>query len=428
MKTSNGPKCGDDHSPPPGWRVARLGEVASITAGGSAPQDPRDLAGTIPFVRVQHLEPGSAAIRRWDRITQDAARHLRLFPKGTIVLPKSGASIRLEKRAILPVDACLVSHLCAIQPRPGLVDARFLLFALMAVRLSSDKAEGYPTLRLSEIARTPVVLPPIREQRKIAAVLDTIRQAIDATSKIIAATEELKRSLLRHLFTYGPVPYNRTDSVAVRSSAVGAIPEAWGVLRLDAIGRLVTGTTPRTSVPEHYGGPFMFITPGDITRSRYVTQTAKTLSELGFRRSKPLPPNSILVVCIGATIGKVAMAPAQPAATNQQINAVIPSSGYVPAFIYYALSYRVHDLPGLAGRAAIPIVNKSTFGAFLLPTPPRPEQERIASILCSVDDRLLAEEHRKSALESLFNTMLHLLMTGQVRVNDWEVPDVPTGG
>jgi len=98
---------------PEEWRVVKLGEVAVVKSGGPAPQgDQYFVGGKHPFVRVQHLDLNNDYILRWDLITDEAVQRYRLrkFPAGTIVFPKSGASIRLEKRAILPVDAYIVSH------------------------------------------------------------------------------------------------------------------------------------------------------------------------------------------------------------------------------------------------------------------------------------------------------------------------------
>ncbi|WP_460414365.1 restriction endonuclease subunit S, partial [Thermus oshimai] len=139
---------------PEEWQVVRLGEVATIASGGSAPQGNRYFGGPYPFVRVQHLDVDNDMVRRWDLITDKAVKRykLKLFPKGTIVFPKSGAAIRLEKRAMLPVDAYLVSHLCAVLPDESRVLGLFAFYALRNVRFAETKAEGYPTLRLSELS------------------------------------------------------------------------------------------------------------------------------------------------------------------------------------------------------------------------------------------------------------------------------------
>jgi len=188
---------------PEEWKVVKLGEIGEVTAGGSAPQERYYFNGRHPFVRVQHLDEDGYWVRRWDLITDEAvqAYRLRFFPKGTIVLPKSGASIRLEKRAVLPVDAYIVSHLCAVIPNSKAVDQRYLFYALKVRKFSSEKVEGYPTLNLSEIRNALIPLPPLSEQRAIARVLRTVDKKLQAEEARKQALEELFKTLLHNLMT-----------------------------------------------------------------------------------------------------------------------------------------------------------------------------------------------------------------------------------
>jgi len=84
---------------PSDWGVKALAELAEVTAGGSAPQGDEYFTGDKPFVRVQHVDQASDYVRRWDLINAKAVKdyNLKLFPPGTIVLPKSGASITARK-------------------------------------------------------------------------------------------------------------------------------------------------------------------------------------------------------------------------------------------------------------------------------------------------------------------------------------------
>ncbi|GAH03750.1 unnamed protein product, partial [marine sediment metagenome] len=88
----------------------------------------------------------------------------------------------------------------------------------------------------------------------------------------------------------------------LKKTEIGLIPENWEMVRLGDIGKIITGTTPSTKKPEYYGGPYMFISPGDITERKYIIKTEKWLSEQGLKVSRSLPKDTVLVVCIGATI------------------------------------------------------------------------------------------------------------------------------
>ncbi|WP_338824773.1 hypothetical protein MHOCP_03590 [Moorella humiferrea] len=291
------------------------------------------------------------------------------------------------------------------------------------IKFASNVVHRRRNLSPKDFINVAIPLPPLPEQRKIAYVLSTIQKAIELQDKVIAALRELKKSLMRHLFTYGPVPIDHIDRVPLKETEIGIVPEHWEVVRLVEVGLIVTGTTPSTKVAEYYGGQFMFISPGDIGEGKYVTTTQKWLSDKGLQIARPLPRNTVLVVCIGGTIGKTGMTLVDNCVTNQQINAIIANERVSPDYLYYALSLRAKDLPLLASRAAIPIVNKSNFKKFKIILPPEEEQNYIAHILDALEQKITSEQQRKSALQSLFQTMLYLLMTGRVRVKDLEVKE-----
>ena len=189
-----------------------------------------------------------------------------------------------------------------------------------------------------------------------------------------------------------------------KQTEIGEIPENWEVVQIGEIGRVVTGNTPKTSVPEYYGGPYMFIAPGDISEAQYITKTNKYVSAEGLKVLRPLPRDAILVVCIG-TIGKTAMTSAEQSVTNQQINAIIPNARAFSHYVYYAVTHRSRSLLALAGRTVIPIVKKSSFAKFPIPLPPLPEQRAIAHILQTIQEakaarqrELTLERERKAAL------------------------------
>ena len=152
----------DSDTLPASWKFYKLDKVAQISSGSSAPQGDEYFKGKWPFIRVSHLETDSFTIKDCDYVTDEALEKYKLkkYPKDTIVFPKSGASIRLEKRAIIPEDAYIVNHLCTVNAKPKMADQFFLLYALKHHKFADDKASGYPTLSLTEIKNTSLPFPP----------------------------------------------------------------------------------------------------------------------------------------------------------------------------------------------------------------------------------------------------------------------------
>ena len=300
------------------------------------------------------------------------------------------------------------NHAHILQSKQGLSDNYFLMCQLNYLDIKPFiRGTTRGKLNQGVMKGIPLALPPLPEQRAIAHVLQTIQEAKTARQRELALERERKAALMDYLFSYG------TKDEPRKETEIGEIPESWEVVQIGEVGQVVTGNTPKTSVPEYYGGPYMFIAPGDISEAQYVTKTNKHVSAKGLKVLRPLPCDAVLVVCIGATIGKTAMTSVEPSVTNQQINAIIPNAKAFPHYVYYAITYRSRSLPSLAGRAAIPIVKKSIFAKFPILLPPLSEQQAIAETLQAFDIKIAALEQEGECLDELFHAMLDELMTGQ---------------
>uniref|UniRef100_UPI00356B76A1 hypothetical protein n=1 Tax=Prevotella melaninogenica TaxID=28132 RepID=UPI00356B76A1 len=102
------------------------------------------------------------------------------------------------------------------------------------------------------------------------------------------------------------------------------------------MGNIVTGGTPQKDIKEYYGGSIPFYKPNDLEQGINTLTAADHLSILGFEQSRKLPINSVLVTCIGATIGKTGRI-LKEGTCNQQINAVIHNQSINPLYLYYIL-------------------------------------------------------------------------------------------
>ena len=195
---------GDPAMNPKGWEVRKLGEVAAVTSGQSAPQGKKYFQdGKYPFIRVQHIDSKDYRIKGFDLINDQAVRDykLKIFQKGTIVFPKSGAAIFLEKRAMLPFDAYLVSHLCAVDTMLDYLVKEFLFYFLIITKLSSQKEEGYPTLNLSEIRSLKIPIPPLELQKQFAQIVEEFEKKRQEMQKTIETLESLFKLLQKKAFT-----------------------------------------------------------------------------------------------------------------------------------------------------------------------------------------------------------------------------------
>lgn len=161
-------------------------------------------------------------------------------------------------------------------------------------------------------------------------------------------------------------------------------------IHISDIGKVVTGKTPRTSIVENYGGDIPFLTPSDDLSYKSVPKTGKTLTEQGLNEVKNclLPPHSVCVSCIGTDLGKVVMT-SEPTITNQQFNSIIPNRRFDADFVYYLMTLVGKELNYLSKTStAVPIINKSSFSNYEVEVPDLETQEKIASILSSLDSKI----------------------------------------
>jgi type I restriction enzyme S subunit len=174
------------------------------------------------------------------------------------------------------------------------------------------------------------------------------------------------------------------------------LPEGWVWASVDQIGEVTTGFTPSTANSDYFGGGVPFFKPTDLDAGYEVIKYRDSLTALGAAQGRLLPAKSILVTCIGATIGKTGLAHVA-CTTNQQINAISVSEEEIaPEFIYFVMTSWLgqKQIKDNASATTLPILNKSKFERLVVPIPSLNEQvaviERLEERLSRVEDQEMA--------------------------------------
>ena len=248
-----------------------------------------------------------------------------------------------------------------------------------------------------------IPLPSLPEQQKIAECLSSLDALISAEGRKLAALRDHKRGLMQQLFPQPGETQPRLRFPEFRDKG------GWEEKAISELGEVITGSTPSTTRSEYYGGDRQFVSPADISELRFVRETKTTLTELGFQQTRPIKAKSVLFVCIGSTIGKIAQN-LKDCATNQQINSIIAGPGISADFLYYLLSECSERIAMIAGNQAVPIINKSLFSGFKVLCPKEDEQHRIADCLTALDTQIAAQtakieslkQHKRGLMQQLF--------------------------
>jgi type I restriction enzyme S subunit len=273
-------------------------------------------------------------------------------------------------------------------------------------------------------------VPKLRadEQARIARVLDTVDELIAKTEAVIAKLRQVRAGLLHDLLTRGLDEHGQLRPPPSQApylyqpSPLGLIPKEWEVVYVSELGKIVTGATPPSSASGIWGHQLPFVTPVELSDDGTILPPERYLSKAGCLYVLELPAGSVLVVCIGSTLGKIGVAP-WSCGTNQQINAVVCSSEHEPAFVASMVSRHIRQLHRWAGLQAVPIVNKSQFGRMLIPVSASGEQKRIVRVLSELDRKVSIEVDLNAKLHHLKSGLMTDLLTGRVRVPEiWSVP------
>lgn len=410
---------------PEEWNVVRLGSVALLRQGRTPRRAQYDDKRGQRIIKVKDFEDGGNAsvTPTGDRsfVTVDIGASYRLRA-GDVLILNSGHSSAVvgQKVGIVPreLDASFfVAELTAIRSVDQLSDPYFLFACLMLPALR-EVIRGLVKgghLYINQLKSMPIPLPPLPEQRAIAHVLRIVQQAKEATERVIEATRELKKSLMRHLFTYGPVPVGEAERIPLKQTDLGSVPEHWRVVRLGDLADLVNGRAFKASEWKRHGLPIIRIQnlndptapfnyfDGPVDPKHLVEPGALLFSWSGSKGTSFGPH---------LWNGPVAV-------LNQHIFKIVIKGpeAIERDFLYYSLKRLTDVIEGKTyGLAALVHVRKGDLQSTAVPLPALAEQREIARILRAVDKKLQAEDARKQALDALFKTLLHNLMIGQLRV------------
>ena len=391
---------------PEEWKVVKLGDLAEVKYGKAKPET----EGSIPVV-------GSGGIYSYTSYA--------LVDFSTLVIGRKGTAgvVWLLEQPFWPSDTTFY-----LSWKKSNIDYRYVFDFLQANPLSGEHAKTtLPSLKRSDLENQFIPLPPLPEQKQIAFVLSTIQQAIEKTEAVINATKELKKSMMKHLFTYGPVSVEEAEHVVLRETDIGLMPEEWDVVRLgDVVREKITDGTHKTPMYVKAGIPFITATnlncgKIDFSNCKFIP---KEEHKLLIRRCKP-EKGDILLSKVG-TLGLTAKVNVENEfSIFVQVALLKPNSKLVNSdFLKYCLDSKpIQDqIIRKSSQSTMKYIGTGKIARLEIPLPFLLVQQRIASTLNTIDKKIETEQTRKKALEELFRTLLHNLMTGKIRVAHLEVP------
>lgn len=415
----------------PNWTWRPLGELFEIGAGKTMSAAARAGTDRMPFLRTSNV--------LWDDIDLTEVDEMSIPPSelvdkslkaGDLLVCEGG---EIGRAAVwdgrVPMMA-FQNHLHRLRPIRGDVEPRFYVYFLQSAFTQLGIFEGagnkttIPNLSRNRLASLEVPHPSVAEQREIARTLAEVREAIRVHDKAAATAQELKRAAMRELFTRGlrGEPQKETE--------IGPVPESWTVGSFSDVrewlqyGTSVHCTLQKKSYPvlripnvepgKVNDAELKYCDLPDKEASKYLLQSGDLL----FIRT-----NGVL-----ERLGSCAVYSGQPE------NALFASylirarlkPDIDPRFVayFYASSIGISLVAGRATPAADGKynLNTGTIDSLPLPLPPTLEEQReIVNILDAIDRKIALHRQKRAVLEELFQSLLHKLMTGEIRVADLDL-------
>jgi len=398
---------------PDGWEWKRLGDVATVGAGNSAPQGEQYFTdGIYPFVRTKDAGREKATIclvNTTDKVNNFAVKEcrLKLLPAKTLIVPKSGASTFLNHRALLGKPSYVSSHLATVIAGNDLLPEYLYFWSLTIDVKQLTHDVNYPSLRLSELESAKIPLPPLETQRKIVTILEKAEEM----KKLRAQADELTNQLLQSVFLemFGNPVKN---------------PKEWETMKLGKIGAVNSGLTLNGQRRGNKCNLFPYLRVANVFRNKLNLEEIKYIhiSDSEFERFM-LKKNDVLIVEGHGNIEEIGRAAIWKgeipncAHQNHLIRVRLDDKYTHPHFLSFFLnSYGNHGYFSSKSRttSGLNTISANKVRDAKIPLPPLALQQKFAQIVDKVEEIRKEMKKSKQETDNLFNALTYKAFAGEL--------------
>jgi type I restriction enzyme S subunit len=412
------------------WSVKSLAEVCSIRSGGTPPKSNHTLwTGSLPWVSGKDLK--APRLRdAIDHITPEAAeQYSKIAPAGSVLVLVRGMGLANGfALSLLERPMAFNQDLKALTPRDGLLGT-FLMYALThagtrMLRNVADAAHGTKRLSQDDLDTFNLPIPPVEEQRAIAEVLDRCHNGIDVEAAAERVASELKRATLARLFTCG------LRDNAQKLTEFGAVPEAWDEAVLESVATIQTGVAKGRKFTDADMIDVPYLRVANVQDGHLDLSEIKTIQIRRTEIERYRLQDGDVVLTEGGDFDKLGRGfiwrgEVDLCVHQNHVFAVRPQrSRLLPDFFAYLAQSaygKAYFLQVAHKTTNLACINTTKLKAFPVVLPPLDEQREIVSILQALDRKVDLHRRKRVVLERLFKTLLHKLMTGEVRVDDLDL-------
>jgi type I restriction enzyme S subunit len=428
------------------WEETTLGaEVDLLTGFPFKSERYTDSADGIRLVRGDNIVQGAMrwdGVKRWP-LSERGKYELYELHEGDVVLamdrPWIEAGLKYAAISKHDLPCLLVQRTARLRGGPKL-DSGYLRYLIGSLEFTQHihaitTGTAVPHISGRQIKDFTFALPPLPEQKAIAAVLGALDDKIELTRRMNATLETIARALFKSWFVdFDPVRAKLGGRALValdpataalfpdsfQESSLGPIPKGWEVCPLSEKIQLLSGGTPKTSEPTYWGGDIPWYSVRDAPRETdvWVIHTDKYVTKLGIANSAArLFPEKTTVISARGTVGTIALT-AVPMAMNQSCYGVRGINGYCNYFTYYTLRQATAQLQRRTHGTVFDTINTETFKSVncIYPTPPVTAafDKLVEPLLEGIRHNL----HQSRTLAALRHTLMPALLSGELSVTE----------
>jgi type I restriction enzyme, S subunit len=376
------------------WKQIGLGETATFHNGYAFKPSDWSSEGK-EIIRIQNLTKGAAQINYFEGELADKYK----VEKGDILISWSGSLGVYEWDN---EDAWLNQHLFKVVFDKEEMDKSFFKHLIStSLKKLESQVHGATMKHITKkkFDAFPVNLPPLPQQKKIAAILDAADAYRQKTKSLIGKYDELTQSLFLDMFG---------DPVTN--------PKGFVIKQLKDFGKIVTGNTPSRKSEDNYNSDHIEWIKTDNISSEllYVTKAKEYLSEEGLSNGRSVEAGSLLVACIAGSIKSIGRAALtnRKVAFNQQINAIEPSSNVNSHFLYHVFKSCPEYIQDHASNGMKRMLSKGDFQQIKMVYPPLELQNQFAERVQDIEAQKIQAQESLTKAEELFNSLLQKAFKG----------------
>ncbi|MFC5849254.1 restriction endonuclease subunit S [Deinococcus petrolearius] len=393
-----------------GWRRVTIGEIA-VVGSGSTPDRTKDefWNGDIPWITTGEINYGVVEDSE-EKVTHKAIEYgLRLFPAGSILMAMYGQGATRGRIAELGIQAAINQNSCAIICNSEVVSKYIYYFLENNYNFIRGLSNGGGQHNLNNgiVRELEILLPPLPEQRKIAAILSTWDDSLSTLTRLIAAKRQQKRALAEQLLT--------------GQRRLNGFEGEWETLRFGDVFIRIT----RRNIEGNEHALTISGTHGLIDQREFFNKRVAASDLSGYyliRRGEFAYNKSYSAGYDFGAIKRLNLYSSGVVSTLYicfALNRADADSNFYEQF--FEANLLNEGISGIAQEGArnhgLLNVSVKDFFELDLPFPPPPEQRAIAAVLSTLDDEISALDRLQASVQEQKRGLMDALLTGRVRVN-----------